>query len=148
MTTILAQVSEEMTTTVKRMSPSLVRVEARKRLPATGVVWTADGLIVTAHHVVTQQEGIRVGLDDGRTVEARLGWPRPNHGFSVTSGSSITPRCPGLGEHRWDGFRCGATGALPWAAGLNRTGCTWHSQCSGRCLAHTCRWTDRPLCAY
>lgn len=72
MTTILAQVSEEMTTTVQRMSPSLVRVEARKRLPATGVVWTADGLIVTAHHVVTQQEGIRVGLDDGRTVEARL----------------------------------------------------------------------------
>ena len=72
MTAALTQVSEDLANIVKSLSPSLVRVEARKRLAATGIVWSADGLIVTAHHVVTQQEGIRVGLADGRTVEARL----------------------------------------------------------------------------
>ncbi|ETX04154.1 S1C family serine protease [Candidatus Entotheonella palauensis] len=72
MTAAFTQVSEDLATIVKNLNPSLVRVEARKRFPATGVIWSADGLIVTAHHVVTQQEGIRVGLADGRTVEARL----------------------------------------------------------------------------
>ncbi len=72
MTATLNQVSEDLATIVENMSPSLVRVEGRKRLPATGVMWSTDGLIVTAHHVVTQQEGIRVGLADGRTLEARL----------------------------------------------------------------------------
>jgi S1-C subfamily serine protease len=54
------------------LDASVVRVEARRRLPATGIVWSADGFIITAHHVVTTQEGIRVGLADGRTVDARL----------------------------------------------------------------------------
>jgi S1-C subfamily serine protease len=58
--------------TVEAVAPSIVRVEARRRLPATGVVWSADGLIVTAHHVVEQDEEIGVGLADGRTVAASL----------------------------------------------------------------------------
>jgi S1-C subfamily serine protease len=72
MTATLQQISENLATIVKRLSPSLVRVEARKRLAATGVIWSTDGLIVTAHHVVTQEEDIRVGLADGRMLEARL----------------------------------------------------------------------------
>jgi S1-C subfamily serine protease len=72
MTTAWHQMSEDLATIVDTLSPSLVRVEARKRLPATGLIWSTDGLIITAYHVVTQQEGIRVGLADGQTVEARL----------------------------------------------------------------------------
>jgi S1-C subfamily serine protease len=47
-------------------------VEARRRLPASGIVWSADGTIVTAHHVVRRDEKIRVGLPDGETVPASL----------------------------------------------------------------------------
>jgi S1-C subfamily serine protease len=72
MTAALPQISEDLATIVKTLDPSLVRVEARKRLPATGVMWSTDGLIITAHHVVTQQDDIRVALADGRTVEANL----------------------------------------------------------------------------
>ncbi len=72
MATVFSQISDDLAAMVKTLSPGLVRVEARKRFPATGVVWSADGLIVTAHHVVTKQEGIRVGLADSRTVEAKL----------------------------------------------------------------------------
>jgi S1-C subfamily serine protease len=72
MTAALTQISEDLASLVKNLSPSLVRIEARRRLPATGMIWSADGLIITAHHVVTQQEGIRVGLADGRVLDAQL----------------------------------------------------------------------------
>ena len=49
--------------------PSIVRVDARRRTPATGVIWSADGLIVTANHVV-RQDAARVGLADGEEVDA------------------------------------------------------------------------------
>jgi S1-C subfamily serine protease len=70
--TTLTQMSEDLANLVKHLELSVVRVEARRRLPATGIIWSADGLIITAHHVVTKQEGIRVGLADGRTVDAGL----------------------------------------------------------------------------
>jgi S1-C subfamily serine protease len=51
---------------------SLVRVEGRRRLSASGIVWSADGLIVTSHHGVTRDEDIRVGLPSGEVVQAAL----------------------------------------------------------------------------
>ncbi len=72
MATALHQMSDDLATLVKTLGPSLVRVEARKRLPATGIVWSSDGLIMTAHHVVNREDGIRVGLADGRSLDARL----------------------------------------------------------------------------
>jgi S1-C subfamily serine protease len=49
-----------------------VRVDARQRMPATGIVWSADGVIVTAHHVITRDEDLRIGLPGGNDVPARL----------------------------------------------------------------------------
>jgi len=72
MSAILQQVSEALAATVEAVSPGIVRVEARRRLPASGIVWSADGVIVTAHHIVEQDEAIRVGLHSGQTVTATL----------------------------------------------------------------------------
>jgi S1-C subfamily serine protease len=72
MTTVLQQVSDDLAATVAAVSPGLVRVEARRRLPASGLVWSPDGVIVTAHHVIEQDEGVRVGLHGGQTVTATL----------------------------------------------------------------------------
>lgn len=72
MTHILQDLSDALVTTVKAAGTSLVRVEARRRLPASGIVWSADGLIVTAHHVIRRDTNIPVGLPDGETVEAAL----------------------------------------------------------------------------
>jgi S1-C subfamily serine protease len=41
-------------------------------MSASGVVWSADGLIVTAHHVLERDEGIKVGLPNGDKVAASL----------------------------------------------------------------------------
>lgn len=64
--------SNELADLVEGVGQSVVRVEARRRLPATGIVWAADGLIVTADHVVQRDEDIRVGLANGEAVSAEI----------------------------------------------------------------------------
>ena len=66
MTAVLQQVSDALATTVATLSPGIVRVEARRCLPASGLVWSRDGIIVTTHHVIEQDDNIRVGLHSGR----------------------------------------------------------------------------------
>jgi S1-C subfamily serine protease len=72
MTASLQQVSDALAAAVDTASASTVRIEARRRLPATGIVWSSDGVIVTAHHVVEKQDAIQVGLADGPIVAATL----------------------------------------------------------------------------
>lgn len=64
--------SQGLADAVTAASRSVVRVEGRRRLGATGFVWSEDGVIVTADHVVRQDENIKVGLHDGQTVDATL----------------------------------------------------------------------------
>ncbi|KAA3655438.1 MAG: PDZ domain-containing protein [Chloroflexi bacterium] len=69
---VLAELSNGLATVVSNAGPSVVRVEGRKRLPATGIVWSADGVIVTAHHIVTRDDKIKVGFADGSSASAIL----------------------------------------------------------------------------
>lgn len=79
----LTSLSNAMAGLVESAGPSIVRVEARRRMPATGVVYSADGLIVTANHVVEQEEGIQIGLADGSTVTAKVIGRDPNTDIAV-----------------------------------------------------------------
>ena len=72
MSAVLPDLSEALADAVAAASDGLVRVEGRERLPATGIVWDAEGLIVTAHHVLEQDENIKVGFSDGETVAAEV----------------------------------------------------------------------------
>jgi len=72
MSEFLTDLSHALAGIVETAGESVVRVEARRRLPASGFVWSGDGIIVTAHHVVQQEENIRVGLPGGQTVPASL----------------------------------------------------------------------------
>ena len=69
---VLGRLSNDLAEAVERAGAATVTVNARKRMPATGIIWSADGLIVTANHVVERDEEISVGLADGRTVDAKL----------------------------------------------------------------------------
>ena len=72
MASVLSNLSDELTATVMQVGAGVVQVDGRRRPPASGIVWSAEGVIVTAHHVVEQEDGIRVGLPDGSTVPATL----------------------------------------------------------------------------
>jgi S1-C subfamily serine protease len=56
--------SDAMADVIDSVSPALVRVNARRRLPATGIIQASDGLIVTAHHVVQRDDNISVTTFD------------------------------------------------------------------------------------
>lgn len=72
MSNVLSNLSETLTETVESVGPSLVRIEGRRRMAASGIVWTEDGLVVTANHVVKRDQKLVIGLPDGQGVEAEL----------------------------------------------------------------------------
>lgn len=72
MADFLKNLSDDLASTVESAGASIVRVEARRRQPATGIVWSADGLIITSHHVVERDENIKVGLPNGDVTSASL----------------------------------------------------------------------------
>ncbi len=67
----LKQFSQALVETVKEAGASVVRVEGRDRLPGTGLVWSGDGLILTADHLL-ERDAVRVGLPDGAVVAAQV----------------------------------------------------------------------------
>jgi len=96
MTDTLQNLSNALAQTVAAASPSIVRVEARRRLAASGIAWSADGLIVTAHHTVQKEEGLQVGLPDGQTVAATLVGRDPTTDLAVlrAEATNLTPLAP------------------------------------------------------
>src|SRR3972149_2948229 len=51
---------------------SVARVEARRGRPGSGLVWSTDGTVVTADHILERDEDIHVALADGTVVDAKL----------------------------------------------------------------------------
>ncbi len=68
----LNALSETLASIVERIAPGVVRVEARRRHGATGIVWGTEGHILTTHHAIENEGSITVGLADGRTAPAEL----------------------------------------------------------------------------
>ena len=93
MTNILSELSEALAETVDSAGPGIVRVEGRRRLPASGIIWSADGIIVTANHVVKQDSNIGVGLPDGQTAKAELVGRDPSTDLAVlkAEASGLSP---------------------------------------------------------
>jgi S1-C subfamily serine protease len=83
MADILQTLSDAMAEAVETAGASVVQVAARRRLPASGVVWSADGVIITSHHVVENDERIRIGLPNGETVSATLVGRDPSTDLAV-----------------------------------------------------------------
>ena len=72
MSNLLTELSNGFAAVAETASASMVRVEGRRQQAATGIIWSVDGLIVTADHVLRTNDKVVVGLPDGQTVEARL----------------------------------------------------------------------------
>lgn len=78
----LQELSDSLAEAVETAGSAIVRIEGRRRLPATGIVWTADGVIITANHVVKSDE-VSVGLPDGSSVKATVAGRDPSTDLAV-----------------------------------------------------------------
>jgi S1-C subfamily serine protease len=63
--------SNDLANAVERAGAGVVAINARERIPSSGVLWR-DGVVVTAAHTIKRDGDITVMLPDGRTVPATL----------------------------------------------------------------------------
>ncbi len=89
----LAEYSEALAAAVERAGKSTVSVDARGRVPATGVVWSAAGEILTADHVVQRDDDLGIVLADGQRVTAKLVGRDPHSDLALlkVEGAALTP---------------------------------------------------------
>jgi S1-C subfamily serine protease len=74
--------SEGLSTAVEKAGASTVTVDARKRYPASGIAY-ADDLVLTADHVVTREENIKIFLPDGKSLTATIAGRDPGSDLAV-----------------------------------------------------------------
>ena len=72
MANVLVEMSNAMVSAVEKASQSTVLVNARRRMPASGIAIAPD-LVLSAAHVIEMEDGIKVVLPDGSEVGAKLG---------------------------------------------------------------------------
>jgi S1-C subfamily serine protease len=88
----LVELSEAIASVVADARKSTATVFGRRRLPASGIVWS-DNLIVTANHVVEQEENIEVSLDGETRKAATVVGRDPAGDIAVlkVAGGGLTP---------------------------------------------------------
>ena len=92
MSDVLQNLSDALAGVVESTTPGLVRVDGRRRLPGTGIVWSSDGIIVTAHHIVERNENINVGLGGDVLAPAKLVGRDPNTDLAILKvEADVTP---------------------------------------------------------
>jgi S1-C subfamily serine protease len=93
---LLQSFSNAVTELAESVSPSVASVNSGRR-SGTGIVWSSDGLVVTASHVVGHSTSPMVTLGDGRELAAKVVGTDPYTDFALLKVDSggLTPIKPG-----------------------------------------------------
>lgn len=78
----LTDLSDSLAAAVEAASAFTLLVDARKRYSASGIAYAPD-LVLTADHVVTREDDLRVGLPDGKTLPATVAGRDPGSDLAV-----------------------------------------------------------------
>ena len=78
----LTDFSNNLASAVEKGGLSTILVDARKRYPASGIVYAED-LVLTADHVVTREDDIKVILPDGKELRADLAGRDPGSDLAL-----------------------------------------------------------------
>jgi S1-C subfamily serine protease len=111
----IQNLSNALASAVDKAGAAVVQVSARHGIGSSGVVWSADGVIVAADHNVERDEGITVGMPDGSTVPATLVGRDPGTDLAV-----LRVEATGLAAPDWSDLAGLRVGNL--ALGLHRPG--------------------------
>jgi S1-C subfamily serine protease len=79
---VLVELSDALADAAERAGQATVLVNARRRMPASGIVYASE-LILTADHVIEREEGIKVTLADGTEVSAKIAGRDPGSDLAV-----------------------------------------------------------------
>ena len=82
MSNILVELSNAMAAATEKAAASTLLVNARRRIPASGITFAPD-LVLTADHVVEQEDDITVLLPDGTQAAAKLAGRDPGSDLAV-----------------------------------------------------------------
>jgi S1-C subfamily serine protease len=82
MSNILVDLSNSLAAAAEKAAASTVLVNARRRMPASGIAYAGD-LVLTAEHVIEREEGISVMLADGTEAAASLAGRDPGSDLAV-----------------------------------------------------------------
>jgi S1-C subfamily serine protease len=94
---ILETIASEFASAADRAGGNVVAVHARRWMPTSGIEWK-KGVIVTVHHGVQRDEDIKVLLDGGRTVSAKLAGRDPSTDIAVLRIQEGSSGAPQLGD--------------------------------------------------
>jgi S1-C subfamily serine protease len=78
----LTDFSNSLTSAVEKGGAATVLVDARKRYPASGIAYAAD-LVLTADHVVTRDENLRILTPDGKAVSVTVAGRDPGSDLAL-----------------------------------------------------------------
>jgi S1-C subfamily serine protease len=80
--TDLKSLSDGLAAAVEAAATYTLTVDARRRYPASGIAYAAD-LVLTADHVVTRDDDIRIGLPGGKTLPASVAGRDPGSDLAL-----------------------------------------------------------------
>ena len=88
----LIDFSKGLTSAVETGGASTILVDARKRYPASGIAYSEDH-VLTADHVVSRDDNIKVMLPDGKSLDATLAGRDPGSDLALLriSDKALTP---------------------------------------------------------
>lgn len=93
----LVALSDAMADAVSKAGAATVTVNARRRMPASGIGYASD-LVLTADHVVERDEDIRVILPDGSEIAASVAGRDPGSDLALLrlgqAGAAIAEKAP------------------------------------------------------
>jgi S1-C subfamily serine protease len=78
----LQTLSDAMAEAVATASAAILMIDARRRLPASGVAYTSN-LVLTAEHVIERDEDIRLFLPDGNELRAQVAGRDPGSDIAL-----------------------------------------------------------------
>jgi serine protease DegQ len=98
---LLAALSDGMADAVENVGAAVVRVNGRRRRPASGVVYAPD-MVLTASHVLEREEDLTVETSDGRALPARFVGRDPSSDLALlkVEGLGVEAALPAEGTPR------------------------------------------------
>ncbi len=96
-TSLLLGLSSDLAGAVQKAGVAVVAVNARQRVPSSGIHWS-PGVIVTSDHTVERDEEITVTLADGRTVPATLAGRDPSTDIAILKVQGVEASTADIGD--------------------------------------------------